>query len=139
MFKLGLESPNIKFWYKAILSFLIFLLFSAALFATYEVTEVGPRVKLGPFVRKSKQIKWDDIELIYDDNFSSAHFYRFKLRGRSYWSTFVFQNGVTNYKDFLREAIMRVRPDTVVEEKILQLVSFTHADIGKLYRPPLAT
>jgi len=30
---------------------------------------------------------------------------------------------------------MRVRPDTVVEEKILQLVGFTHADIGKLYKP----
>jgi hypothetical protein len=137
-FKLGYNSCGPVSYSRLILSILGIFLGIGGLIIKYVITEYGPGSAIGSYIFKKSLVHWDDIELIYDDNFSSAHFYRFKLRGKSYWSTFIFQNGITNYKDFLREAIMRVRPDTIVEDKILQLVGFTHADIGKLYKPPPA-
>ncbi len=135
IFGMALTSSGIAFWLKSILSILTFLLALGGLLGKYEITEHGPRALIGPFVRsRSKQIHWDDIEEIYDDNLSSSHFYMFKLRNKSYWKSYGCHNSISNYRDFLRESILRVRPDTRVDPKILSLIGFIPSDIGKRYK-----
>ena len=110
---------------------------SVALFIKYEITDLGPQASLGPTF--SRQAYWKDIEKVYEDSFSSIRLFIFKGRKEVNNKGFGLNNAITNYKDFLREAIMRVRPDTEVEEKILQLVGFTKVDIGKMYRSSAQT
>jgi len=125
-------SSGLHLWYFSIASPFLILICIGSLFVTYLISNNGATVKIGPFV--TRRVRWEDIEMVYDDNFSSFHLFVFKIRGKGLRHTFGCNNAFANYEDFLRKSILRVRPDTQVDPKIMRLIGFTPSDIGKLYK-----
>ena len=125
-------STGLHFWFFVISSPLLIVMSVGSLLVEYKINEEGSRAMIYPFI--SRQILWEDIETIYEDNFFSLRLCIFTIRRKGLRGTFGYNNACTYYEDFLREAVSRVRPDTKVEDKVLALIGFTKRDIGKNYK-----
>jgi len=89
----------------------------------------------------SRQLMWDDIEIIVDDSlFPRLQFtHKYNLipkqnhfEKRKKW--IVIPACFQNYKDLLKEVVLRVSPDTKIEASILNLTGLAQQDIGRFYK-----
>lgn len=121
-----------QFWFFTVVSSLLIIICVGSWFVEYKINDKGSRAMIGPFT--IRKVRWEDISKIYDDHFGGVHLYTF-LTSKKWWRRyFGYNNAGTNYKDFLRESISRVHPDTEVENSILDLIGFTERDVGKKYK-----
>ena len=113
-----------------------------AFFFHYEVTTHGVTLTVwGRWTNRHARIPWHEIKRVLEDSFLGWEVYIVMTDRKSYFakgSKFLRCDNIIfwKYKSFLRDVIVRVPPDTIVDQPALDRIGFTQDDIGKLYQPP---
>lgn len=82
--------------------------------------------------RLKKYFPFDEVTIINEDSFLFLH--SFHIVGNTNFKRLFIYNGIKNYRQLLKDVILRVRPETSVDDKSLQYANLKREDIGKLYK-----
>lgn len=109
-------------------------------YATITVDEKQIEKKSSIFM-SSRRLEWKDVKSVIDDAFfySLPFGHKYNLipkqelfKRKKEW--IIIQDCFKNYRDLLKEVVLRVSPDTKVDASILKLTSLAQQDIGRLYK-----
>jgi hypothetical protein len=137
-----LNGPSWEFAFFLFLGLPFAILFTVGSFLTsFDISSAGIAGRLAFSSRKRLIIKWDTVKRIMDDSFLFFHSYRIlptdEYRFFSKKPMFVVSNFFSPSPcEFLREAVLRIPPQAIVDQSILDLTGLTAVDIGRLYEPP---
>ena len=113
---------------------IIFLLTVISPTIRYHINPKGilPRSRLFPYSKMT--MLWSEVQSVLDDNFLCVHFFyimgKDKATGKKKMVPYT-NITHTNHKDFLKEVVSKVPPNTPIDDSILKRIEFSKEDIGK--------
>lgn len=149
LFLLGCYLTIEAYYSKSLEQLILYIIFTPGmlwgcfltLFVTISVSDQSVMLESKNFMN-SRQINWLDIEAVIDDSpfprFQFTHIYHLIPKRKSLEKPkkrIILTTYFKNYKDLLKEVVLRVSPDTKIDGNILKLTGLTQQDIGKCYKP----